>query len=45
MGGPLSGMTVVEFEGKGPAPFACRMLADLDVRWTDLWDAGTPGSR
>ncbi len=26
-------------------PLLRRMLADLDVRWTDLWDAGTPGSR
>lgn len=34
MGGPLSGVNVVEFEGKGPAPFACRMLADLGASVT-----------
>lgn len=29
MSGPLSGITVVEMAGLGPAPFACMILADL----------------
>lgn len=28
-GGPLSGLTIVELAGMGPAPFACMLLADL----------------
>lgn len=27
--GPLSGVRVVEFAGKGPAPFCCMLLADM----------------
>lgn len=31
-GGPLAGLTVVEFAGLGPAPFAAMMLADQGAR-------------
>jgi len=29
MPGPLSGVSILELAGIGPAPFACMMLADM----------------
>ena len=34
MGGPLSGLRVVEFEGRGPGPFGVMLLADLGAEVT-----------
>ncbi|MDR8398380.1 CoA transferase [Paraburkholderia sp. USG1] len=32
MAGPLHGVTVIEFAGIGPGPFACMMLADMGAQ-------------
>ncbi len=44
--GPLAGIRVVELAGIGPAPFACRLLADLgaDVVRVDRVGAGGIGA-
>ena len=40
--GPLSGITIVELAGLGPAPFGCMMLADMGARVIRVERAG-PG--
>jgi alpha-methylacyl-CoA racemase len=46
VGGPLSGLRVVEFAGIGPAPFAAMLRADVLIEGhrpgTDLLDDGAP---
>jgi alpha-methylacyl-CoA racemase len=32
LGGPLGGLRVIEFSGKGPAPFAAMLMSDLGAR-------------
>lgn len=39
----LSGITITEFEGLGPAPFAAMMLADLGADVTVIHRPGPPG--
>ncbi len=36
VGGPLDGISVVEFEAIGPVPFACALLADLGATLTRI---------
>src|SRR5687768_16065274 len=36
MGGPLSGLRVVEFEARGPGPFGVMLLADLGAAVTRI---------
>jgi len=42
MTGPLAGVRVVELAGIGPAPLACRMLADLGAEVLRVERAGAP---
>lgn len=39
---PLDGLTVVEFAGLGPAPFAAMLLADMGARILRIARAGAP---
>jgi alpha-methylacyl-CoA racemase len=42
--GPLSGLTVLEFAGLGPAPFCAMMLADLGARIIRIDKPGRPAN-
>lgn len=43
MGGVLEGLTVIEFAGIGPGPFACMMLADHGARVIRIERPGVTG--
>lgn len=43
-GGPLSDLTVVEFPGLGPAPYAAMLLADMGARVIRIERPGSPPS-
>lgn len=43
MPGALEGLTVIEFAGIGPGPFACMMLADHGARVIRIERPGRPG--